>query len=134
MATTEPIPTVADDDRRWEGVERPYDAEAVEKLRGSFTAVQHQQKVGAGYFEELAIAITGGESRDDRAVRLAGGSPIPELKALLFDVFGTCVDWRTSVAPRRRAALGLPRGRRRRVARRATSRSWRRCAAASASG
>ena len=62
MATTEPIPTVADDDRRWEGVERPYDAEAVEKLRGSFTAVQHQQEVGAGYFEELAIAITGGES------------------------------------------------------------------------
>jgi 2-haloacid dehalogenase len=29
------------------------------------------------------------------------------LKALLFDVFGTCVDWRTSVA-REAAALGLP--------------------------
>jgi 2-haloacid dehalogenase len=28
-------------------------------------------------------------------------------KALLFDVFGTCVDWRTSVA-REAAALGLP--------------------------
>jgi isocitrate lyase len=27
-----------------------------------FTAVQHQQEVGAGYFEEVAIAITGGES------------------------------------------------------------------------
>ena len=40
MATTDPIPTVADDDRRWEGVERPYDAEAVEKLRGSLP-VEH---------------------------------------------------------------------------------------------
>src|SRR4051794_41961279 len=29
------------------------------------------------------------------------------LKALLFDVFGTCVDWRTGVA-REAAALGLP--------------------------
>jgi 2-haloacid dehalogenase len=29
------------------------------------------------------------------------------LRALLFDVFGTCVDWRTSVA-REAAALGLP--------------------------
>jgi 2-haloacid dehalogenase len=29
------------------------------------------------------------------------------LKALLFDVFGTCVDWRTSVA-REATALGLP--------------------------
>ncbi len=29
------------------------------------------------------------------------------MKALLFDVFGTCVDWRTSVA-REAAALGLP--------------------------
>src|SRR3954466_15532520 len=29
------------------------------------------------------------------------------LKALLFDVFGTCVDWRTSVAGEA-AALGLP--------------------------
>jgi isocitrate lyase len=27
-----------------------------------FTAVQHQQEVGAGYFEEVAVAITGGES------------------------------------------------------------------------
>ena len=27
-----------------------------------FTAVQHQQEVGAGYFEEVALAITGGES------------------------------------------------------------------------
>ncbi len=27
-----------------------------------FTAVQHQQEVGAGYFEEVATAITGGES------------------------------------------------------------------------
>jgi isocitrate lyase len=27
-----------------------------------FTAVQHQQEVGAGYFEEVAMAITGGES------------------------------------------------------------------------
>jgi isocitrate lyase len=27
-----------------------------------FTAVQHQQEVGAGYFEEVSLAITGGES------------------------------------------------------------------------
>ena len=27
-----------------------------------FTAVQHQQEVGAGYFEEVAMAITGGQS------------------------------------------------------------------------
>ena len=45
--------------------------------------------------------------RDDRADRLDRGVAVPELKALLFDVFGTCVDWRTSVA-REAAALGLP--------------------------
>ena len=27
-----------------------------------FTAVQHQQEVGAGYFEEIAMASAGGES------------------------------------------------------------------------
>ena len=27
-----------------------------------FSAVAHQQEVGAGYFEEVAMAITGGES------------------------------------------------------------------------
>ena len=27
-----------------------------------FTAVQHQREVGAGYFEEVALAISGGES------------------------------------------------------------------------
>src|SRR3954471_15392003 len=40
MATTDPIPTHADDTKRWEGVQRPYDAEAVEKLRGSLP-VEH---------------------------------------------------------------------------------------------
>jgi isocitrate lyase len=40
MATTDPIPTHAEDDSRWEGVERPYDAETVEKLRGSLP-VEH---------------------------------------------------------------------------------------------
>ena len=40
MATTDPIPTHAEDDSRWEGVERPYDAEAVDKLRGSLP-VEH---------------------------------------------------------------------------------------------
>src|SRR3954471_20413608 len=40
MATTDPIPTHAEDEKRWEGVERPYDAAAVEKLRGSFQ-VEH---------------------------------------------------------------------------------------------
>jgi isocitrate/methylisocitrate lyase len=40
MATTDPIPTHAEDDSRWEGVERPYDAETVDKLRGSLP-VEH---------------------------------------------------------------------------------------------
>jgi isocitrate lyase len=40
MAISDPIPTHAEDESRWEGVERPYDAEAVEKLRGSLP-VEH---------------------------------------------------------------------------------------------
>ena len=40
MAITDPIPTHAEDDSRWEGVERPYDGEAVDKLRGSLP-VEH---------------------------------------------------------------------------------------------
>src|SRR4051794_41159956 len=40
MAITDPIPTHADDAHRWEGIERPYDADAVEKLRGSLP-VEH---------------------------------------------------------------------------------------------
>src|SRR3954465_2782268 len=40
MATTDPIPTHTQDEKRWEGVERPYDAAAVEKLRGSIQ-VEH---------------------------------------------------------------------------------------------
>jgi isocitrate lyase len=68
-------------------VERPYDQEDVERLRGTvhvehtlarlgaerlrtllaseddgYTAVKHQHEVGAGYFEEVALAITGGDS------------------------------------------------------------------------
>src|SRR4051794_2001124 len=39
MAITDPIPTTADS-QRWEGVERPYGADAVEKLRGS-APVEH---------------------------------------------------------------------------------------------
>src|SRR3982751_3667493 len=39
MAITDPIPTTADS-QRWEGVERPYGPEAVEKLRGS-APVEH---------------------------------------------------------------------------------------------
>ena len=41
-----------------------------------------------------------------RPVGLDRGVAVPELRAP-FDVFGTCVDWRTSVA-REAAALGLP--------------------------
>ena len=40
MAISDPIPTHAEDASRWEGVERPYDADAVEKLRGSLP-VEH---------------------------------------------------------------------------------------------
>ena len=47
MATTDPIPTHAEDDSRWEGVERPYDAEAVEKLRGSLPVEHTRARHGA---------------------------------------------------------------------------------------
>ena len=40
MAISDPIPTHAEDASRGEGVERPYDADAVEKLRGSLP-VEH---------------------------------------------------------------------------------------------
>jgi isocitrate lyase len=40
MATTDPIPTHSEDADRWEGVERPYGPEEVEKLRGSLP-VEH---------------------------------------------------------------------------------------------
>jgi isocitrate lyase len=53
MATTDPIPTVADDDSRWEGVERPYDAEVVEKLRGSLPVEHTLARHGAGRLWKL---------------------------------------------------------------------------------
>ena len=73
--------------------------------------------------------------RDDRAVGVDRGVAVPGLKALLFDVFGTCVDWRTSVAREAGRALGLAGVDWRRSPTRgaaATSRSSRPCAAASA--
>ena len=63
------------------------------------------------------LEAVGGRELIERLRRRAGGrlplarvrrlAPDPPLKALLFDVFGTCVDWRTSVA-REAEALGLP--------------------------
>ena len=47
MAITDPIPTHAEDDSRWEGVERPYDGEAVEKLRGSLPVEHTRARHGA---------------------------------------------------------------------------------------
>jgi isocitrate lyase len=47
MAISEPIPTHAEDTSRWEGVERPYDAEAVDKLRGSLPVEHTLAKHGA---------------------------------------------------------------------------------------
>jgi isocitrate lyase len=48
MAISDPIPTHAEDADRWEGVERPYDAEAVEKLRGSLPVEHTLARHGAG--------------------------------------------------------------------------------------
>jgi isocitrate lyase len=42
-----------------------------------FTAVQHQQEVGAGYFEEVAMAITGG---DAEATALSGSTEEAQFK------------------------------------------------------
>src|SRR5215207_10855987 len=47
MATTDPIPTHAEDDNRGEGVERPYDGAAVEKLRGSLPVAHTLARHGA---------------------------------------------------------------------------------------
>src|SRR3954469_22290573 len=47
MAITDPIPTHAEDESRWEGVERPYDADAVEKLRGSLPIERTLARHGA---------------------------------------------------------------------------------------
>src|SRR3954469_18024333 len=47
MAITDPIPTHAEDGNRWEGVERPYDADAVEKLRGSLPIERTLARHGA---------------------------------------------------------------------------------------
>src|SRR3982751_3294074 len=46
MAITDPIPTTTDS-QRWEGVERPYGPEAVEKLRGSVQVEHTLAKRGA---------------------------------------------------------------------------------------
>src|SRR3954471_11765180 len=46
MAITDPIPTIADS-QRWEGVERPYGPEAVEKLRGSVQVEHTLARLGA---------------------------------------------------------------------------------------
>ena len=53
MATADPIPTHSDDADRWEGVERPYDAEHVEKLRGSLPVEHTLAKHGAEKLWEL---------------------------------------------------------------------------------
>src|SRR3954447_6559457 len=46
MAITDPIPTTADS-QRWEGVERPYGPDAVEKLRGSAPVEHTLARLGA---------------------------------------------------------------------------------------
>src|SRR3954452_6069649 len=53
MAITDPIPTHAEDENRWEGVERPYDADAVEKLRGSAPVEHTLARRGAEKLWEL---------------------------------------------------------------------------------
>src|SRR4051794_40641635 len=47
MAITDPIPTHAEDENRWEGGERPYEADAVEKLRGSLPIERTLARHGA---------------------------------------------------------------------------------------
>ena len=41
-----------------------------------YTAVKHQHEVGASYFEEVAMAITGGESETTSVARLHRGGPV----------------------------------------------------------
>src|SRR4051812_2166408 len=52
MAITDPIPTIADS-QRWEGVERPYGPEAVEKLRGSVQVEHTLARLGAERLRRL---------------------------------------------------------------------------------
>src|SRR5947209_16498510 len=44
-----------------------------------------------------ALAVAGAELLRTSRTR-AQGTPLPEVQALLFDVFGTVVDWRNGVA------------------------------------
>src|SRR3954462_13659 len=46
MPTTDPIPSHPDD-HRWEGIERPYEAEDVERLRGSVQVEHTLARLGA---------------------------------------------------------------------------------------
>ena len=64
-----------------------------------FVTVSRREFLQAG-----AVAAVGVKGNGDRAIasgsRQGGGRPTPQLasvKALVFDVFGTVVDWRTSV-------------------------------------
>jgi FMN phosphatase YigB (HAD superfamily) len=52
-------------------------------------------------------------------------SALPEVKALVFDVFGTVVDWRNGIARDARTFLA-------RHGRSATNLPWKKCAAAAA--
>ena len=41
-----------------------------------YTATRHQREVGAGYFDAVLEAVTGGESLDPRAQGLDRGGPV----------------------------------------------------------
>src|SRR3954452_7150556 len=78
MAITDPIPTHAEDENRWEGVERPYDAQAVGKLRGSLpvehTLARHgAEKLWALLHERPYVAALGASTGNQAVQQVRAG-------------------------------------------------------------
>src|SRR3954463_10201334 len=77
MAITDPIPTTTDS-QRWEGVERPYGPEAVEKLRGS-VQVEHTlarrgaEKLWALLHERPYVAALGASTGNQAVQQVRAG-------------------------------------------------------------
>jgi 2-haloacid dehalogenase len=53
---------------------------------------------GAALATTGMLASSGLLARSHALAQGAGGQPMPEVKALVFDTFGTVVDWRNGVA------------------------------------
>ena len=71
-----------------------------------YTAVKHQHEVGASYFEEVALAITGGESETTSVRRLDRGVAVQQGRQYAPGRIRTC-----DLALRRRALYPLSYGR-----------------------